>query len=104
MVYLLHFRKPISPDHTCQHYLGFTDDLDARLNEHRNGNGARLTQVACERGIGFDLVRVWEGDRGLERRLKNMKMSNRLCPICNPAGVHWCTENELDISAWKGSE
>lgn len=101
MVYLLHFTKRISPVHTCQHYIGYADDLAKRLDEHRNGNGARLTQIARLRGIDWKLVRVWNGGRGLERRLKNLKMGNRLCPICN-AGAHWCTEDEIvDISAWE---
>lgn len=82
MVYLLHFEKPISPNHTTQHYLGFTDDLARRYQEHLYGNGARLVQVARQRGIGFVLCRVWHGDRKLERLLKNRKNAPRLCPVC----------------------
>jgi predicted GIY-YIG superfamily endonuclease len=81
--YLLHFDIPISDLHTCQHYLGFTDNLTQRLTEHRTGNGARLTQVANERNIKFRLVKIWpDGDRSLERRLKEQKNSPRMCPIC----------------------
>ena len=58
-VYLLHFDRPISDKHTCQHYLGYTADLPARLAAHRAGTGARLCEVAKERGIGFVLARVW---------------------------------------------
>jgi hypothetical protein len=44
-----------------------------------------LFQVAKERGIGFDVVRIWEdGDKNFERKLKNRKNSPKLCPICNP--------------------
>lgn len=82
MVYLLHFSAPISDKHTCQHYLGFAHDLDARLAEHAAGRGARLTQVALERGITWECVRTWPGDRSAERRLKHRKSSPRLCPIC----------------------
>lgn len=81
-VYLLHFERPISPLHTCQHYCGYADDWRARLVDHRAGRGARLTQVAVERGIAFDVVAVWPGDRTYERTLKNLKALNRLCPIC----------------------
>lgn len=82
MVYLLHFEKPISPDHTAQHYIGYCEDLPRRIAQHRAGCGARLTEVAKERGIGFAVVRVWpDGDRKLERRLKN-RHGSRLCPIC----------------------
>jgi hypothetical protein len=48
-----------------------------------HGNGARLTQVAKERGLSFVVVRIWEGDRKLERKLKNRHDAPRLCPICN---------------------
>ncbi len=83
-VYLLHFSRPISPDSTCQHYLGYADDLAARIQAHRRGNAARLTEVAHQRGIEFEVVRVWQGNRALERKIKDRKYSNRLCPVCNP--------------------
>ena len=83
-VYLIHFDAPISDRHTCQHYLGYAENLAARVKCHRQGQGARLTQVAIERGIKFQVVRVWQGDRGRERRLKNRKDGPHLCPICDP--------------------
>lgn len=84
MVYLLHFKQPIAPGrHTTQHYIGFTDDLARRIAEHRAGTGARLCEVAKERGVSFVVVQIWEGDRKEERRLKNQKHAPRLCPICN---------------------
>lgn len=82
-VYLLHFEKPIAPGrHSCQHYLGSADDLDARLRKHAQQPDARLLQVAKERGIGFEVVRTWTGDRQLERKLKQRKAGPELCPIC----------------------
>lgn len=84
VVYLYHFDQPISPRHTCQHYIGWCLDLVARDKMHRAGNGARLMQVALERGIGFTIVRRWEGGRELERRLKARHESPRLCPVCSP--------------------
>lgn len=82
-VYLIHFHEPIAPGrHTCQHYLGSAKHLRDRIAEHRAGRGARLTQVAIERGIAFTVVRTWEGGRHLERQLKNRKNGFRLCPIC----------------------
>jgi hypothetical protein len=51
------------------------------------GRGTRLVEVATERGITFEVVRVWRGDRGRERRLKNRKEGPTLCPICNPEGA-----------------
>lgn len=83
-VYLLHFETPIAPGrHTCQHYIGSTKRLRVRIAEHRTGHGARLTQVAIERGIAFRVVRTWpNGGRRLERQLKNRKNGVRLCPVC----------------------
>ena len=84
-VYLLHFDRPYKH---AKHYLGYTDNLEARLRQHRQGRGARLMQVIKEAGIGFTLVRVWEGDRALEKRLKKQKNSPRLCPICRERKKH----------------
>jgi hypothetical protein len=85
--YLIHFATPIAPGrHTAQHYCGSSEDVDARFLEHLTGRGARLCQVAIERNIDFWIVRIWRAEPGqgrqLERRLKNQKMGNRLCPIC----------------------
>ena len=81
-VYLLCFDRPY---HHARHYLGFAEDLDARLAQHRRGAGARLIQVIAGAGIGWRLARTWPGgDRTLERRLKNQHHGPRLCPACNP--------------------
>ena len=83
-VYLLHFSDPIAPGHhTAQHYLGYADDLASRVHAHAHGAGARLTQVARARGLTFVVARTWDGDRKLERQLKNRHAGRRLCPICN---------------------
>jgi hypothetical protein len=82
LIYLLHFSRPISPSHTCQHYIGWCLDLPTRMHAHRAGAGARLTQVAVERGIGFEVVRTWPGTREFERQLKERKCGPRLCPVC----------------------
>jgi hypothetical protein len=93
MVYLLHFSQPIAPGrHTAQHYIGFTEDLERRIAEHRAGTGSRLCEVAKERGISFVVAQLWEGDRTEERRLKRRKEGPRLCPICTR--VH---DAQLDI-------
>jgi predicted GIY-YIG superfamily endonuclease len=85
-VYLLHFAQPISPHHTAQHYIGFAqgeEALQRRLNQHRNGRGARFTQVAQTRKITFCVAQVWElGDRQLERYLKRQKNARKFCPLC----------------------
>lgn len=79
-VYLLHFSERYKH---AGHYLGFAEDLEARLAKHRAGNGARLVEVITDAGLDFQLVRTWKGDRALERQLKRQKNGPRLCPICN---------------------
>lgn len=91
MIYLLHFDRPLSH---AQHYLGFTEHLEARLALHAKPNGSsnhRLMQVIHEQGIGFVLARTWPGDRTAERKLKRRKEGRRLCPICNPAALQLAT-------------
>ena len=94
IVYLLHFTQPISDNHTTQHYLGYTKSLKQRIADHKNGNAARLTQVALERGIDFVVAKTWsDGSRSLERHLKNQHNSPRLCPICQ--GLEKCGKKHL---------
>ena len=97
-VYLLHFDQAIPHGQQAgtQHYLGFAHDVAMRVGEHRCGKGARLTQVFAERGISFEIARVWpDAGRDLERKLrpaahrrvaagmgKRWHSPKRLCPIC----------------------
>lgn len=83
-IYLIHFDIPYKH---ARHYLGYTDNLVWRLHQHWIGHGARLLQVTHDAGITWRLARTWEGDRYLERRLKNQHNAPRLCPICQ-AEVH----------------
>lgn len=80
-IYLLHFDPPYKH---AKHYLGWTRDLAERLRHHQKGTGGRLVAVAVDAGSAVELVRTWEGDRHLERNLKNRHDATRLCPICNP--------------------
>ena len=86
VVYLIHFDKPLgdlsNPRGLAQHYLGFTDDLDARMEAHASGNGARIMEVVSKAGISWQLVRTWDGNRDVERKLKDQHNAPRLCPVC----------------------
>lgn len=93
VVYLLHFRQPLgnptNPRAQAQHYIGWAQDLNLRLAAHLAGRGAAITRCAVERGIAWDVFVLGAGDRAFERRVKNLKNSVRLCPICgqrHPAG------------------
>ena len=85
LIYLLHFDR--SCDH-ARHYLGYTEDLEARLAAHRAGRGSPLVAAAIRDGIGFQLAATWPGDRTEERRRHCYRNSpRRLCPICQEQSV-----------------
>lgn len=78
-VYLLHFDHPYRH---ARHYMGWTANLDARLDEHRRGHGARLLAVVAANGINWQLARTWPGTRARERQLKKFGGHARKCPLC----------------------
>lgn len=99
MVYLIHMDAKL---HHAQHYLGFVkrSSYRARLNHHQNGSGARMLNAVNQHNIPYGVVRTWpEGDRTLERRLKNQKNAPHLCPICS-----FVKKYERDPAAYEGDE
>jgi hypothetical protein len=117
-VYLLHLDKPLSrgvrsrdgKPLTAGHYIGFTDDLISRIDDHvsttwrpleepcttedgrkllgvKHGQGSTFMGVVNSKGIDWRLARTWDGelaDRSWERKLKKWNNAPRFCPICNP--------------------
>jgi predicted GIY-YIG superfamily endonuclease len=80
--YLICLDRPRGgPVHFAQHYIGQTVNLDRRLAQHRDGTGARMLAAAAERGIGFNVVRTWDGGRETERRLKAHHRAWSFCPV-----------------------
>jgi predicted GIY-YIG superfamily endonuclease len=47
-VYLLHFERPYKG--RMRHYLGFTRNLEQRLENHRQGTACATTKLAFDRG------------------------------------------------------
>jgi hypothetical protein len=85
-VYLLHFDKPYLQ---ARHYIGYSDDMERRIEAHRDGYGAKLTRALVRAGIGFQVARIWEGgDRTFERKLHDYSKSPNLCPLCNPNALN----------------
>lgn len=78
-VYLIHFENKY---YHAQHYLGYTVKLKARMKHHEAGSGSRLLRAVTQAGIAWAIVRTWDGDGNLERRLKNWKKARQLCPTC----------------------
>lgn len=88
MVYLIHFDRAIGKGTRgkAQHYIGYTEEgtLMERMQTHASGHGAKImAAVSLVYKIGWRVVRTWDGDRHLERSLKNKKAAHRLCPICS---------------------
>ncbi len=81
MVYLIHFNEKL---HHAQHYIGFVEkNLKRRIKKHKDNKGAKLLMAINNKGITWDIVRIWEqGDRELERKLKNRKKARCICPVC----------------------
>lgn len=83
-VYLIHFDHILHPNSLNRHYIGFAHDVEARVKHHHNGTSkVRMFEVAKERGIGFQVVRIWQEEgKEFERWLKSLKNAPRKCPIC----------------------
>jgi predicted GNAT family acetyltransferase/predicted GIY-YIG superfamily endonuclease len=86
-LYVIHFDEPI---HHARHYCGCTTVPLGRLAQHAIGRGSRLTQVAKERGIGWELGGLATCTltelRRLERRMKDWHGSGPFCEICSGFG------------------
>ncbi len=83
-VYLLHFSRPY---YHARHYIGFSTRLEARIREHRRGQGSPLVAAVVESGLEIFIARRWERvTRAFERRLHLARRSRRGaqygCPIC----------------------
>ena len=81
-LYLIHFECKY--EH-AQHYLGLSNNVERRLEEHRCGQGNPLMKAVTAAGIPWQLVRTWtDADRMHEVQLKSRHKSWKLCPVCNP--------------------
>ena len=80
MIYLVHFETPY---YHAQHYIGYAGDVEERLKRHGTSGGSKLLHVINQKGIGYKVVRTWEGGRQEERQLKRQKNAARYCPICS---------------------
>lgn len=79
-LYLLHFDTPYGH---ATHYTGWALDLAARLREHAEGRGAKLTAVARAAGVTWRVSRTWPHEtRSTERKLKRQGGASRRCPAC----------------------
>lgn len=102
-VYVIHLFGAVGK---AQHYIGYTNDVGARLAEHaatsweplpepiyredgkiirgtKTGDGSTLLAVANHRGIRWELAIVFpRRTHKFERQLKRTKKVAPYCPIC----------------------
>jgi hypothetical protein len=85
-LYLLHLNQRLGREgrNGAEHYLGWTPraELLERLRAHGTSSGARMLEVARQRGIGWHVGMVARGTPGDERRLKRYGHHDELCWTC----------------------
>ena len=79
IVYIIHLDNPLSH---AGHYIGYTDNLPARIQRHASGRGSPMLHAATVAGITWRVVRVLRGDKVLERELKSRHGARVFCPVC----------------------
>lgn len=91
--YILHFEGRIgtTTQGTAEHYCGSAQNLRERFLQHLGGcgaGGARLTEVANERGIRFFMAVAFQTENTEDARAyeayfkKSAKNGRRCCPKC----------------------
>jgi len=87
-VYLFHFNAPLgnlaNPRAQARHYLGFSDDFDARIKKQLAGKGAKLVAAALKQGLIFELYH-WPACLAVEKLVKKTKKTSLYCPACAAA-------------------
>lgn len=81
-LYIVHLSRKIA-DH-AQHYMGSTENLQARLKDHMAGRGSAMLAWARAEGISFALTYAAAGSRNDERYIKDNRKLAELCSICRP--------------------
>lgn len=85
-VYLLHLHQRLgnlsNARAQAQHYIGWCQNIDERLAQHRAGQGSKLLATAVARGITFEVAATWSAPVAFEKYLKRRKESPRLCITC----------------------
>ena len=68
----------------CRFYVGITNNVARRLEQHRAGQGARCLEVATQRGSRLEVVATFRAGwnyqeaRALERKVKSWNHNSRL--------------------------
>lgn len=90
-VYVLHADEPIgdpnNPLGQARHYVGATDNLLRRLQEHATGRGAKITAAFRDAGVEWRVAAVFTMNHRChylaERRVKKHHHTARFCCFCS---------------------
>jgi predicted GIY-YIG superfamily endonuclease len=87
-VYLFHFNAPLgnlaNRRAQAQHYLGFSDDYEARIAKQLAGKGAKIVAAALKQGLIFEIYH-WPAPLATEKLIKRTKKTALYCPACAAA-------------------
>ena len=87
-VYLVCFDAPLgdlaNPKGRAGHYLGWADNVDARMAEHRAAGVPAFSPPASSAALLRGGPRRNDVDRSFERRLKRQHNAWKHCPRCRP--------------------
>jgi hypothetical protein len=98
-VYLIHFEQPF---HHARHYVGYTDNLQRRFNEHvHRKNSSPLLVAASAAGIAWRVAMIWpQAGRDLERLIKRTHHTARYCPECGAKIETDLPKYALELMRW----
>ena len=84
-VYILHFDRKIgnmsNSRAQAQHYVGFSDDIEERLEKHFALRGAKIVADALKSGARIS-THVYPATLAVEKLVKATKKTSLYCPDC----------------------
>jgi predicted GIY-YIG superfamily endonuclease len=84
VIYVLHFDEKYKH---AGHYLGYTNNVERRMQQHRSGHSVPLMDAVNAAGIPWMLAATFKGDKAMEKALRHRKNTPRFCPQCIQARV-----------------
>lgn len=87
MVFLLHFDQPF---HHVRHFLTAADSIEAEpghVAPLELIQASTTLEAAMKCGITARVARTWPGTQFTASRLRSLKNSSKLCPLCAVKGA-----------------
>lgn len=107
IVYLIELERPLPGKKQSRFYLGSTNDLARRLEQHRTGKGSPMLKRAAELGIGYKRI-YWKQyqderrARRLEAQLKRRKHNVRALKRLKQLKALVLQEAKPTTPTWEG--